>query len=366
MIFVLGAAVTQIGFARAGENRRWREWLPALCGFALGIGGYPFALVLLFFAITTLSLGVKRVGGDRGPAFLASAASDLLLAAALSARLASGAAWEFPQPGEWSSGSALAAGAAALRLAGAAASPPGRHSILWWQGSYLASSVAAGAVPVFVVLAVTAFAWTWRRPESHSSSALLVAAGVAVILTAVGAPDLAVVSVGLAAYAFELGSRVVAPWALALLPLSPASWISFAARPPIESRAEVAAAAVFLPLLWAGAITAVVVRPRRAGFGGAPAAGAVACAAFLAGGPYVGKLYPLGIEMLFWLVYAAAAALWVTRLLQAQPAPPVPAPRPEIQRGPGSWVSAAGWVTLAAALALAGRMLAIGMSTRFL
>lgn len=350
-LFAGGALVSFLGFAWQGRGRSWPYWLLGLAGFAAAIGREPSPLFLALFVVPTFAAARAALRARAADGLFGSLAlSDVLVALALTARHADTAAWTLPAPGRWGAGAALVAAAAMVRLGGAAIGGDAAFRTLgWWQGLFLAWWAGPSAAGVLAAGALAlGLLGLFGREAEGGSGPLMIAGGLALLVSAVGLDEVGVSVIGLAATAFALGERAVAMWVLVLLPLSAAAGV--------ES-GEIGPSAIFplavFPAAWAAAGERIGAAPVR-GSGGrlSAAAAALLTLMFLSRWEWI----------LYGAVLAAPAALWLTRMTPVLPEErPAPAPAPV-----APWVSAAGWSALAATAALETRLVIIGLGTGFL
>lgn len=359
MIFVAGSAATYLAYAwrSAGPPRRFAAMFASLALFALALGREPSVVFLLLFLIPTLLLRLFVPAAGRW-SFALCATSDLLLALALTARVAAGGGWEFPQSGEFGSGSGLLGAAALLRLSaiGRAEEERAAQSLWWWQGLFILWWAGGAAGPLLASGgAILALFGAREAYRGRSGAGFLVAAGLGAIVSAGSPPAIAVAVVGAAGAAFALGERAVSAWVLLALPLSATGVLAM--EPGVLPLLFFFAAAGTAS--WAAVAFGISMSPETEagrGLGAAALAGSVAVLLMLGGSRLAG-----------WAVYAAAAALLVPRLLTAPKSvtgllPPLTAPT-----GPPSkvldLVGAGAWV-VGALVSL--RLLLAGLGTGFL
>jgi hypothetical protein len=358
-LFLVGAALTFFGFMESG-NASWRAWAVAVVAFGAAIGMNPMVAFLAIFLIPTALVGVGVLKGEGGHvSFLASAASDLALAGALTLNHAATSLWSVPAPGQFGPGAVLGALAAILRLGGIVGDTPrGREAVLsvsWWQGMYLlwlvgpsgGAELAVGAAALWVV--GIALARAGRREGGFAF-----AGGLAALLAALGQGALGLASVGVAGAAFGLGERTVSVWTLGILPLSVA-----ARRADLsEVGLSLVAPLLVLPVAWAAVLHHLPLAgsPGRRGWVPSAFAG-IGTLAVLAGRP----------ELLIWGAYGVGvAALVASTLMIPHYLPPEPEPE-GIGPPPKQRLLASGaWALLALAFALELRLLLTGLSTGFL
>jgi len=323
-LFLAGACLTVLARVRtaARGSAPLLAAMVAVGGFGLAIGRQPLVAFLGLFMIPTASVGYGAFRGRGGLLpFVAYAASDVGLAAALLHRHGVTALWSTPHPAHLGAGAALVAVAAALRLAGLGGEgtcepatgsvPQGGRATLehrtspgwgaavagvgWWQGLFLAWWVGppAGAALATAALGLCAcgvLAGRGRRP----GAGLVFAGALAALLAALGAGAATLAVVGLAGTAFAMGERAVSTATLVIAPLSApaASGLLSQIRPWAPE-----ALAVFA-LAWAAALHhLVLVPPSRGGRMPAALAAAGTLALLVGRGPVttVWAVYGLGL-----------------------------------------------------------------------
>lgn len=370
-----------------------RAWVLGFAGFSLALildSALPFMLLL---ALSTLALGLRQLDPGRGVsgALASSAAGDLLLALAFTVRLASGEDWRVPDAGAWDEGSNLLAGAAMLKLWGGSLAPryrAGTHSILWWQGAFLAWSAGAPAGVLLAISAIGFACWAIYLGVTQRANAPLVGAAIVSALVAIGAPALAptastastastaLAAVGLAAFAFELGNRTASLWNLAILPLSAASLVGLTASSadPFAIRAPELAIGVALvvPLLWGGTAATLAGLQRVAPFGGGLALASVALTYWFAASA---SAVPAGTARI-WLLYLLLLVVGVWRIAAAitrgAAVPSVsvghlgPTTTGVAEAAIPQWAVPAGVILMALWAVVTLRLLFLGLSTGFL
>jgi hypothetical protein len=302
-LFVAGALVTYLGFAWRGAEKLWPMFVPAVAAFILSIGRGPLPLFLLLFAAATVAVGFAVFRGMASTRSLVlMAASDLVLAFALTLFQRETTQWSLPAPGGWESGSFLIAGAAALRLASPITEDGDEGlsllSLGSWQGIFLAVWAGRSArLPLLVASALLLIVVMRRRNRSSAGSLGMIICGAAASIGAgLGLHPLAAFSAGAAGAAFALGERAVAMIVLAGLPLS-----AFWQQTPDGVGAWAAGLSLLIPIAIAVAV-ATLTRPGT--FGGRVTAALAASTALWLG---------LTIQTArLWIVYGLAATFAVT------------------------------------------------------
>ncbi|MDQ4149218.1 MAG: hypothetical protein M3164_04395 [Actinomycetota bacterium] len=295
--------------------------MPAVLAFALSVGREPSIIFLGLFLVPTICIGVAAIFRRVTPLpFLVVAASDVLVAVALSVYQSKTASWDFPSIGGWGFGGGFAAGAALIRLAAPAAvadrREAGLSSLVWWQGALLAywSGRPAGAVLIAGGVALWAAAAVFPRGRLEG---LTFAGGTLAIAAGLGAALPGILVIGLAGVALALGERAVSSWTIAVLPLS-----ILTAGVLLPTGPYMALPAVVLPAAWAlmsrslGSIK--VIEGQLGLLLGLAIAGAAVWLAALGwsfapiGGGAASLPLTGDVENAGWLLYGVALAAWAT------------------------------------------------------
>jgi hypothetical protein len=250
ILFVVGSAITFAGLALDTARRHLPFWLPAVVAFALAVGREPSILFLILYLIPTICIGVAAIFRRVSPLpFLTLAASDVLLAVAVSIYQSKAALWSLPPVGGWGFGGGFAAGAAIVKMVAPVAAADRREgpliSVGWWQGAMLA--YWAGAPAGIVLIAGGVALWGMAVIFPRSALATLTLAGGTLAIAGglgVGLPGLLVVA--FAGTALAMGERVVSSWTIGILPLS-----VLTAGVVLPGGPYVALPAVVFPLAWA-------------------------------------------------------------------------------------------------------------------
>lgn len=224
ILFVLASAITFGVLALDRARRDLPFWLPAVAAFGLAVGREPSIMFLVLFIIPTICLGVAAISRRIHPLpFLILAASDVVLAVAVSIYQSKSALWSLPPVAGWGFGGGFAAGAAILKLVAPVAASDRREgplvSVGWWQGAMLAywAGVPAGIVLVVGGVALWGVAAAFPRP---SMASLGLAGGTLALAAGLGVGLAGLLVVGFAGTALAMGERVVSTWTVAILPLS--------------------------------------------------------------------------------------------------------------------------------------------------
>ena len=355
-LFVIGAAATYAGFVLRGSDRTWIVAVPALGAFLLSVGRAPLPLFVALFAGVTASVGVASVFRRSSYAtFAVLAASDLLLAAALSVFQLETTRWDLPGIAAWGDARYLVTAAAILRLLGpffqrgdeslclAAAGWWQGLLLAWWAGPPAAFGLCAGG-------AVLLSLYLLRRSESGFGFGF--AGAVAVAAAGLGIPAPVVFAAGAAGAAYVFGERVVSIWTMATIPLSVLAQFTLdrLASPSAFTSAAIPAAIGL----------AVIALPRPGSFGGRGTAALV-----------IASTLVLGVQSGFaiWIVYALIVAggltIVSTRAGEVPPeaVPPVIVSSPQ-PRQRMAFLTA--WASAGLTVLLMVRMAALGFSTGFL
>jgi hypothetical protein len=250
ILFVAASAITFGGLALDGARRYLPFWLPAVVAFALSVGREPSIMFLALFLIPTVCMGVAAISRKISPlTFLILAASDVVLAVAVSIYQSKSALWSLPPVGGWGFGGGFAAGAAILKMgAPAAAADRGQGPLVslgWWQGALLAYWAGAPAGIVLVAGGVALWLISGLFPRTTMAS-LALAGGTLAIAAGLGVGLAGLLVVGLAGAALAMGERVISTWTIGLLPLSLVS-----AGPVLPGGPYMVVAAVVFPMAWA-------------------------------------------------------------------------------------------------------------------
>lgn len=359
-LFVVGAAATYAGFVLRGSERTWVLAVPALGAFLLSAGRAPLPLFAALFAGVTASVGVASVFRRSSYAsFAVLAASDLLLAAALTIFQLHTTLWDLPGIAGWGDARYLVAGAAILRLA-APFFERGEESISltcagWWQGLLLAWW--AGPPAVFVLCAGAAFVlalYLLRGSESGFGFGFGFgfAGAIGVASAGLGMPPLVVFAAGAAGAAYVFGERVVSVWTMAAIPLSVFAQFTLERLPAASALAAAAIPAVIG--------VGVLALPRPGSFGGRGTAALVVASALV-----------LGVQRGFaiWIVYAliivGTLTIAATRTGEV-PSEAIPAVILSSPQHRQWFAFLTAWAAAGLAVLLMVRMAALGFSTGFL
>ncbi len=357
-LFLVGAIITFFGFMEGGRAS-WPSWLVAIIGFGVAIGLDPMVAFLGIFLIPTALVGIGVLRGEGGHiSFLAFAASDLVLAGALTLNHAATSLWSLPEPGQFGPGALLAALAATLRLGGIVGDAPrGREAVLtvgWWQGMFLIWWVGpSGGAGLAVAAAALWIVGIGLARAGRREGGFAFAGGLAALLAALGQGALGLASVGVAGAAFGLGERIVSVWTLGILPLSVA-----ARRADLsEVGLSLVAPLLVLPIAWAAVLHHLPLAGSPGPRGWVPSAFAgIGTLAVLAGRP----------ELLIWGAYGVGMAAFVASTLTIPHYLP-PEAEPQAVESPRRRLLASGaWALLGLAFALEMRLLLSGLSTGFL
>jgi hypothetical protein len=355
-LFVVGAAATYAGFVLRGSERTWVLAVPALGAFFLSVGRAPLPLFAVLFAGVTASVGVASVFRRSSYAsFAVLAASDLLLAGALTIFQLQTTRWDLPGIAGWGDARYLVAGAAILRLV-APFFERGDESLSltgagWWQGLLLAWW--AGPPAAFGLCAGAALLLSfYLLRRSGSGFGFGFAGAIAAAAAGLGLPASVVFAGGAAGAAYVFGERFVSVWTMAAIPLSVLAQFTLDRLP-----AASALAAAAIPALIG---LAVLVLPRPGSFGGRGTA-ALAIAAALV----LGMQRGFAIWILYALIVVGGLTVVSTRASEvaAEAVPPVIVSSPQ-QRQRLAFLTA--WAAAGVTVLLMIRMAALGFSTGFL
>lgn len=312
-------------------------------------------MFLVVFVSATVILGIAAVRGQMPSSrFALFAASDLLLALAVTAQQRATVSWALPAAGGWAPRAAALVGLASMLRLGSIRGDDRPEAALvgWWQGVALAWWAGSSAPLVLVVGGLGLWATCAWGSKGRGPSYLAVAGGLIALISAAGGTTTAIVVAALAGVAGSMGERTISIFALALAPLSVATGLA------VPFGGLTVAAAIGLPaaLVAAGPRLTQPLRPASHWSGRLVAAGAA-----------IGGVFLLDQTSIVWLMLATvAAATFIFFLTRPNPlivlvAGPSSAPAPQHRR-----VMVGAWAIVAMALVMGASLTVYGFGTGFL